>query len=46
VPEASWLLVQGDAPTDARWAIMLVVMFLGFAVWNIGVTAKLLRKVR
>lgn len=46
VPEASWLLVEGDAPTGARWAIMLVAMFLGFAVWNLGVTAKLLRKVR
>lgn len=46
VPEASWLLVEGDAPTGARWAIMLVVMFLGFAVWNLGVTAKLLRRVR
>lgn len=45
VPEASWLLVDGDVPTGARWAIMLVVMFLGFAVWNLGVTAKLLRKV-
>jgi hypothetical protein len=46
VPEASWLLVDGDAPTGARWAIMLVVMFLGFATWNLAVTAKLLRKVR
>lgn len=45
VPEASWLLVEGDAPAGARWAIMLIVMFLGFAVWNLGVTAKLLRKV-
>lgn len=45
VPEGSWLLVQGDAPTGARWAIMLVAMFLGFAIWNLGVTAKLLRKV-
>jgi hypothetical protein len=46
VPEASWLLVEGDAPTGARWAIMLVAMFLGFAVWNLSVAAKLLRKVR
>lgn len=45
VPEAAWLLVEGEAPTGARWAILLVAMFLGFAVWNLAVTAKLLRKV-
>jgi hypothetical protein len=46
VPDASWLLVEGDAPQGARWAIMLIAMFLGFAAWNLSVTAKLLRKVR
>ncbi len=46
VPEASWLLVEGDSPTSARWAIMLVAIFLGFAIWNLSVAAKLLRKVR
>jgi len=45
VPEASWLLVEGDAPTGARGAILLVLMFLGFALWNITAAAKLLRKV-
>jgi hypothetical protein len=46
VPEASWLLVDGDAPAGARWALLLVAMFVGFAAWNLGATAKLLRKVR
>jgi hypothetical protein len=46
VPESSWLLVEGDAPTGARWAIMLVAMFFGFAIWNLSMTAKLLRTVR
>ncbi len=46
VPDAAWLLVEGDSPTSARWAIMLVAMFLGFAAWNLSVSAKLLRKVR
>ena len=46
IPDGAWLLVEGDAPTGARWAIMLVAMFLGFAAWNLSVTAKLLRKVR
>lgn len=45
VPDASWLLVEGEAPTGARWAIMLIAMFLGFAAWNLAVVAKLLRKV-
>ena len=46
VPDASWLLVEGDSPMSARWAIMLVAMFLGFAIWNLSVAAKLLRRVR
>jgi hypothetical protein len=46
VPEASFLLVEGEAPASARWAVMLVAMFLGFAMWNLSITAKLLRRVR
>ena len=45
VPKGSWLLVQDDAPADARWAVLLVMMFAGFAIWNFAVTAKLLRRV-
>lgn len=45
VPENAWLLVEGEAPASSRWAVMLIVMFLGFAMWNLGVTAKLLKKV-
>jgi hypothetical protein len=46
VPEASWLLVEGESPAGARGAILLVLMFLGFAVWNLTTAAKLLRRVR
>lgn len=46
VPDGSWLLIDGESPAAARWAIVLVIMFLGFAVWNVNATAKLLRKVR
>ena len=46
VPEGAWLLVENDAPTDARWAVILIFMFAGFAIWNLGVTAKLLRRVK
>lgn len=45
VPPGAWLLVDGDAPADARWAVLLVMMFAGFAIWNVGVSAKLLRRV-
>jgi hypothetical protein len=45
VPKGSWLLVDGAAPSDARWAVLLVGMFAWFAIWNAFATAKLLRKV-
>lgn len=46
VPKDAWLLVDGDAPTDARYAVLLCMMFAAFAAWNLMVTAKLLRKVK
>lgn len=46
VPEASWLLVDGQAPEDARGAVGLVLLFLGFAVWNVATFLKLSRKVK
>ena len=45
VPKTAWLLVDGAAPSDARWAVLLVALFVGFAAWNAFATAKLLRKV-
>jgi len=44
IPDQAWLLVDGAAPRDASWAVVLVVMFLGFAVWNAAATARLLKK--
>lgn len=46
VPKGSWLLVENEAPANARWAVLLVALFAGFAIWNVAVSAKLLRKVR
>lgn len=46
VPAGSWLLVDGTAPADARWAVLLVVLFASFALWNVFATAKLLRSVK
>lgn len=45
VPKDAWLLVDSDAPSTSRWAVLLVAMFVGFAVWNAAVTAKLLKRV-
>ena len=46
VPKGAWLLVDGAAPSDARWAVLLVGLFACFAAWNAFATAKLLRKVK
>ena len=46
VPESAWLLVDGEAPQDGRWAFMLVALFAGFAIWNTATAAKLLRRVK
>jgi len=46
VPKGAWLLVDGAAPPDARWAVLLVGLFACFAAWNAFATAKLVRKVK
>jgi hypothetical protein len=46
VPKNAWLLVDGEDPADARWAIVLSLMFLGFVAWNVAATARILRKVK
>ncbi|MBX3230749.1 MAG: hypothetical protein KIT84_00920 [Labilithrix sp.] len=46
VPKDAWLLVDGNAPADARWAVILCAMFACFAIWNAFATAKLLRRVK
>ena len=46
VPENAWLLVVGEDPDDARWSIVLAVMFLGFAGWNAASIARIVRKVK
>ncbi len=46
VPKNAWLLVDGEDPADARWAIAVSLMFLGFVGWNVAATARILRKVK
>jgi hypothetical protein len=45
VPKGAWLLVDGAAPESSRWAVVLVALFVGFALWNAFATSRLLRKV-
>lgn len=45
VPDKAWLLVDGEAPSASRWSAALAIMFLAFAIWNVGAIAKLVRRV-
>ncbi len=42
----AWILVDGASPRASRWALLFVVLFAGFALWNVVGAARLLRKVR
>jgi hypothetical protein len=46
IPRGAWLIVDGEDPADARWAIALSLLFLGIVVWNVAATARILRRVR
>ncbi len=46
VPKGAWLLVDGEDPDDLRWAILVAVMFLGFAGWNTLSIARIVRKIK
>jgi hypothetical protein len=46
VAGAAWLLVDGETPERSRWAVTLVALFFGFAVWNLIGILRLVRRVR
>ncbi|WP_394842881.1 hypothetical protein LZC95_38140 [Pendulispora brunnea] len=46
VPAHAWLLVDGETPDRARWSCGLMVLFVGFAVWNVATLVRLTRRVR
>jgi hypothetical protein len=46
VPEGAWLIVDGEAPSDSKWAVALMAMFSTFALWNVLSALKLVRKVK
>jgi len=45
IPPDAWLVVDGESPRAARWALALALMFAGFAVWSVATTVRLLRRV-
>jgi hypothetical protein len=46
VPATAWMLIDGEAPSSAGWAVGLVALFVAFAAWNLAAIAKLVRRVR
>jgi hypothetical protein len=45
IPEPAWLLVDGEDPASARWVLVLVAAFVGFAAWNVAAAVRIVRKV-
>jgi hypothetical protein len=46
VPTPAWLLVDGEEPAGARWAIVLAAALLAFAAWNVTAAVRLVRRVK
>ena len=46
VPPGAWLIVDGESPEGAKWAVALLVLFSAFAIWNVLSAVKLVRKVK
>jgi hypothetical protein len=46
VPTPAWLLVDGEEPAGARWAIVLAAALLAFAAWNVAAAVRLVRRVK
>ncbi len=46
VPPGSRVLVDGEAPPQARWAVALGALFLGFALWNVAAIVRFVRRAR
>jgi hypothetical protein len=45
VPPGSFLLVDAEDPSGARWAVLLTLVFLGFAIGNGAGILRLIRRV-
>jgi hypothetical protein len=46
VASGAWLLVDGEKPADLKWVLVLAMALLGFAVWHVVATVRMLRRVR
>lgn len=46
IPEDAWILVDSSSPRASRWALAFVILFAGFAVWNLVGAARLIARVR
>lgn len=45
IADDAWLVVDGEAPTNSRWAVALVALFSAFALWNLIAFFRLARRV-
>jgi hypothetical protein len=45
IPDDAWILIDGSSPRSSRWALVLGVLFVGFAVWNAIGVGRLLARV-
>lgn len=46
VPSGAWILIDGASPRASRWALALVLLFLGFGAWNVTAMGRILVRVR
>jgi hypothetical protein len=46
VVDGAWLVVDGETPEAARWAVLLCATFLAFAAWNAVAIARITSRVK
>src|SRR5262249_41424154 len=46
IPDGAWLLIDGGSPRASPWAVALLALFVGFALWNLAGVARVLSRVR
>lgn len=46
VPNDAWVLIDGCSPRASRWAVALVLLFVGFSLWNVVGIIRVLARVR
>lgn len=46
IPSDAWILIDSTSPRASRWALLLVVLLVGFAGWNLVGISRLVGRVR